>query len=143
MDQRIVRSGVARHYGRYVDDIVLMDADIDRLREAYRTIVAELSKVDLVLHPQKTRCAPMVDGFDFCGRFIKPRRSYLRRRTARKAKNAMGNLTGSNHKGETVTSYLALARHCNSYKLRKRWAIEASQHGVVFMRNLTKARSTT
>jgi len=28
MDQRIVRSGVARHYGRYVDDIVLMDADI-------------------------------------------------------------------------------------------------------------------
>ena len=142
MDQRIVRSGFARHYGRYVDDIVLMDADIKRLREAYKVIVSELDNVDLMLHPQKTRCAPITDGFDFCGRFIKPRRSYLRRRTARKAKNAMKNLTGSNHKGETVTSYLALARHCNSYRLRKKWAIEASQHGVVFMRNLTKARAT-
>ena len=42
--------------------------------------------------------------------------------------------------GETVTSYLALARPSNSYNLRKNWAIEASQHNVVIMRNLTKAR---
>ncbi len=143
MDQRIVRSGAARHYGRYVDDIVLMDADIERLRDAYRAIVDELSEVDLVLHPQKTRCAPITDGFDFCGRFIKPRRTYLRRRTVRRAQNAIDKLTGSNHKGETVTSYLALARHCNSYRLRKKWAIKASQHGISFMGNLTRARSTS
>lgn len=143
MDQKVVRSKVVRHYGRYVDDIVMMDSDIHNLRAAYRLIVQCLADLGLELHPQKTRCAPVSDGFDFCGRFIKPRRTYLRRRTVLRAKKALDELTGSHHKGETVTSYLALARHCNSYRLRKEWAIEASQHGVVFMRNLTKARATT
>ena len=141
MDQRLVRSGVVRHYGRYVDDLVLMDADIDRLREAYRMIVEELAAVGLELHPGKTRCIPIDAGFDFCGRYIKPHRTYLRRRTARRGHKAMEGLEKNHHRGETVTSYLALARHCNSYRLRKQWAVEASQHGVVFMRNLTKARS--
>jgi len=141
IDQLMVRSKITAHYGRYVDDIVMMDADIGNLRIAYKVMVSELRKIGLTLHPQKTKCAPVADGFDFCGRFIKPRRTYLRRRTTKRAKLAMQNLHLNKHKGETVTSYLALARHCNGYTLRKKWAVTASQKGVVFMRNLTKARS--
>lgn len=141
MDRLMVNSGNARHYGRYVDDIVMMDTDIDNLRNAYRRIVRELYRMGLELHPDKTRFGPVADGFDFCGRFIKPRRTYLRRRTAHKGSRAMKQLSHNRHKGETLTSYMALARHCNAYRLRKQWAIEASRHGVVTMRNLTKARA--
>jgi len=141
MDQRIARSGVARHYGRYVDDIVLMDPDIDNLRAAYRIIVKDLSGLGLELHPDKTRCIPVADGFDFCGRYILPHRTYLRRRTVKRGNQAISNMQGNRHKGETLTSYLALARPCNSRSLRKQWAIRASQHGVVTMRNHTKARA--
>jgi len=141
LDQVIVRSGIVKFYGRYVDDIILMDQDIENLRAAYKMIVTELGKLGLKLHPDKTRCGPVRDGFDFCGRFILPHRTYLRKKTARRGRLAMKTLEGNPHKGETVTSYLALARPCNSYNLRKNWAIEASKHKVVFMRNLTKARS--
>lgn len=140
LDQVIVRNNVVKFYGRYVDDLVLMDQNIENLRTAYRMIVTELDKLGLKLHPNKTRCAPVRDGFDFCGRFILPHRTHLRRKTANRAHLAMRNLDKNKHKGETVTSYLALARPCNSYNLRKSWAIEASKHKVVFMRNWTKAR---
>lgn len=141
IDQTIVRSGVAKHYGRYVDDIVLMDPDIDNLRAAYRIIVKALASLGLELHPDKTRCIPVADGFDFCGRYILPRRTYLRRRTVQRGKQAIDKMGKSSRKGETMTSYLALARHCNTHRLRKQWAIKASPHGLVFMRNHTKARA--
>jgi len=89
MDQRIARSGVVQRYGRYVDDIVLMDPDIENLRAAYRMIVEELAALGLELHPDKTRCIPVADGFDFCGRYILPHRTYLRRRTAQRGWQAI------------------------------------------------------
>lgn len=143
VDQMIVRSGLVRHYGRYVDDIVLMDADIENLRQAYRMIVGRLSSLGLELHPDKTRCIPVADGFDFCGRYILPHRTYLRRRTVKRGHEAIRGMSKNKHKGETLTSYLALARPCNSHKLRKQWAIIASQQGLVTMRNHTKARAVS
>ena len=142
LDQLIVRSGVVRHYGRYVDDIILMDPDIENLRNAYRMIVAELAKIGLELHPDKTRCIPVADGFDFCGRYILPHRTYLRRRTVNRGSQAIREMANNPHKGETLTSYLALARPCNTHNLRKHWAIQASPYGLVTMRNHTKARAT-
>jgi len=142
MDQIIARSGVVKHYGRYVDDIVLMDPDIENLRAAYRMIVEELAKLGLELHPDKTRCIPVADGFDFCGRFILPHRTYLRRRTAQRGWQAIEDMEHNGHKGEKFTSYLALARPCNTHTLRKQWAIAASPKGLVTMRNHTKARAT-
>jgi len=142
MDQRIARSGVVKHYGRYVDDLVLMDPDIEKLRVAYRMIVEELAALGLDLHPDKTRCIPVADGFDFCGRYILPHRTYLRRQTAKRGWQAIENMEHNGHKGETLTSYFALARPCNTHNLRKQWAIAASPKGVVTMRNHTKARTT-
>lgn len=143
MDQRIVRSGLVKHYGRYVDDIVLMSPDIENLRAAYRIIVRELAALGLELHPDKTRCIPVADGFDFCGRYILPRRTYLRRRTVQRANKAIREIGKSSTKGETLTSYLALARPCNTHNLRKRWAVLASRKGLVTMRNHTKARASS
>ena len=141
LDQEIVRSKVARHYGRYVDDIIVMDSDLDNLRAAYKKIVTVLRDLELQLHPEKTTMRPMKDGFDFCGRFVKPYRSYLRKSTSKRGTQSITDLSENEHPGETVTSYLALARHCNSYSLRKRWAIAASKQGIVFSRNITRARA--
>jgi len=143
MDQRIVRSSIVRHYGRYVDDIVMMDTDLDNLRAAYRVVVEELSRLSLNLHADKTRCIPVDDGFDFCGRYILPHRSYLRRKTAKAGGRAIADLSHNGHKGETVTSYLALARRMNTYNLRRQWAVKASSQGVTLSRNLTKARAAS
>jgi len=142
LDQRMARERVASFYGRYVDDIVVMDADRERIDAAYALIAETLNGVGLELHPDKTRIAPVYDGFDFCGRFILPHRSYLRRRTVQRGFQAIRKMPKNPHKGETMTSYLALARPCNTHNLRKQWAIHGSKHGLVFMRNHTKARAT-
>jgi len=143
LDQYMVRESPVRHYGRYVDDIVIMDQDLGKIKESYEKMEEILADLELELHPDKTSIRPIKDGFDFCGRFIKPYRTYLRNSTAKRGTQSITDLSENEHPGETVTSYLALARNCNSHSLRKRWAIAASKQGVVFSRNITRARAKT
>ena len=142
LDQRIVNESWARHYGRYVDDMVLLDASSDRLLEANEKIISTLGDIGLSLHPDKTRLSPISHGFDFCGRFIKPHRTYLRKSTSRRGTQRIKNLRNNPHPAETATSYMALARHCNAYSLRKYWAEEASKHGISVTHNYTRARKS-
>jgi hypothetical protein len=51
----------------------------------------------------------------------------------------MNGLKNSIHPAETATSYLALARHCNAYKLRKQWASKIRKSGIKTDILLTKA----
>lgn len=130
IDQYVVRNKLARHYGRYVDDMVLMDADKGKLEEAKCELEELLEKIKLYPHPQKTKLLPLEAGLDFCGRFIKPRRSYLRKSTSIRGTNAVRNLSLSKHPQETLTSYYALARHCSTYNLRQHWKSIAYTQGI-------------
>ena len=126
IDQAAVRGRWARHYGRYVDDMLMLDESRDRLQVALHHLTEALNGLGLQLHPDKTHLKPVAAGFDFAGRFVLPHRSYLRRATVRRAANAINQLDNNDHPAETVTSYLALARQVNGYTLRSSWAQRAA-----------------
>ena len=130
VDQHVTRQRLARHYGRYVDDMLLLDRDPGRLRAALDEIAGKLAELGLRLHPDKVSLKPVSDGIDFCGRFIKPYRSYLRRSTVKRADQTLARLPGNPQARETVTSYLALARPTNTWKLRGSICHRAAQHGL-------------
>jgi hypothetical protein len=143
LDQQIVRRKKAQAYGRYVDDICVLDRSHSRLIETKGYIEGVLNAMGLELNDSKTTIKPIDDGFDFCGRFVKPHRSYLRRSTVRRGNKALASLSASSHPAETVTSYLGLARHCNAFNLRKKWASQAETFGVKIDPLLTKATRGT
>lgn len=139
LDQMIVRKYPKCHYGRYVDDICILSQDIEELYKIKRDASLKLLQLGHTLNLQKTSIKPMEHGFDFCGRFVKPFRTYLRRATVRRGNAAMNGLKSSIHPAETATSYFALARHCNTYRLRKQWASKIRKAGLATDLRMTKA----
>jgi hypothetical protein len=139
LDQHMVRGGFARHYGRYVDDIVLMDVSKEKLKTALDEIRSKLWQLGHVLNEDKTYLGAVNFGFDFCGRFVLPFRSYLRKITRKRGNIGISGLAGNAHPAETVTSYLGLARHCHAYNLRAKWAKIAIKNNLTVDFDLTKA----
>lgn len=71
-----------RHYGRYVDDFLLMHEDRSVLEASIPTIRDFLRDVlRLQLHPKKIMLRSVRDGFPFLGGYVKPYRTYLGNRT--------------------------------------------------------------
>lgn len=67
-----------RPYLRYVDDIIVLDQDIQRLAEI-RTWVRERLDVErLRLHPRKVRVSPVSNGLNGLGYVVNPARGRLR-----------------------------------------------------------------
>jgi len=76
----------ARHYIRYVDDMVLLHESPDWLNAAHREIKAFLPRVlGAQLNPKKTILQPIARGIDFVGQVIKPWHSTTRRRVVNDA----------------------------------------------------------
>src|SRR5690606_36518249 len=69
----------ARHYGRYVDDMILFHEDPDILNSWYSQMDNFLREnLALRLHPNKKHINLADKGIDFTGFIIKPGRVYLR-----------------------------------------------------------------
>jgi len=139
LDQHMVRGNFARHYGRYVDDIVLLDSSKEKLQIAILEIKKKLLELGHFLNKDKTYLGAVNFGFDFCGRFVLPFRSYLRKITRKRGNIGISGLAGNAHPAETVTSYLGLARHCHAYNLRAKWAKIAIKNNLTVDFDLTKA----
>lgn len=117
-----------------------MDQDLNRVKDAVSAVSEELKCLNLQLNPDKTRIRQASDGFDFCGRFVMPHRTYLRQATVDRGNDAMKRLARSEHPAETVTSYMGTARHCNTRRLRVKWGLVAQAAGLRVDRNFTKVR---
>lgn len=119
------------HYGRYVDDMVLVHPSKEYLLAVRRRISDWLSARGLMLHPKKMYLQHYAKGVMFVGGMIKPGRKYLSHRT-------IGRLYAKIHwynqllAGErtqnvdarfidrmlaTFNSYLGMMRHYNSERL--------------------------
>lgn len=69
------------YYGRYVDDMVIVDESKDRLLELRRKINVWLKEQGLTLHPKKIYLQHCAKGVKFIGGVIKPGRKYIASRT--------------------------------------------------------------
>jgi len=129
LDQHVKHVLKARHYGRYVDDMVLFHEDPAILNSWYVQMDNFLkSRLGLHLHPNKKHINRADSGIDFTGFIIKPGRTYLRRTSLSGCKRK---IRAWERKGspvdpqtlekvsQSLNSYLGMLRQVNGYKVRK------------------------
>lgn len=112
LDQHVKHQIRARHYCRYVDDMVLLHDSTDWLTEALAGINAFLPGLGLALNPRKTILQPIDRGIDFVGHVIKPWRRTTRPRTMRTALERIRTVPDADTFA-TGNSYLGLARQAS------------------------------
>ena len=81
LDHLITEEWGISYYGRYVDDMVLVDASKEKLIAVRNNISAWLEQHDLKLHPNKNYLQHCAKGVKFVGSVIKPGRKYIASRT--------------------------------------------------------------
>lgn len=130
LDHLISEEWGVKHYGRYVDDMVLVHPSKEHLIEVKAKIAGWLSEHGLSLHPRKIYQQHYTKGVLFIGGMILPGRKYLSNRTVGFCYDAIDRLNrlaaGSpdyvkTHGEEfvsTINSYLGMMRHFSSYNLR-------------------------
>lgn len=122
-----------RYYGRYVDDLVVISEDKDRLRKLIPIIKDFLKKeLELDVHPKKIYLQHFSKGTEFLGVLIKPYRKYV---SCRIKNNFLQKIEAINNKlskkefseeekakiVSQINSYLGTLKHYNTYNLRMKF----------------------
>ena len=136
VDQFLARRANPRplYWQRYVDDIVCMDTDPQRLSHLSCVINQFLgAHLGLVLHPKKTIIQPLSRGLDHLGYFHLPNRVYPRKRVLKAAKNKLHQtILGPDQSADEIlpwaNSYLGHFGHADSHRLRQNFCQTLSQH---------------
>ena len=128
LDHKITGDWGVKHYGRYVDDMVLIHPSAAYLLEVRKKISAWLGTRGLRLHPRKMYLQHYSKGVMFVGGMIKPGRKYIAHRTVGRFFARIhcfnGLLTrekvdghGRNNVCATVNSYLGMMCHYEARRL--------------------------
>lgn len=131
-DHYVKRSLGIRYYGRYVDDFVLIHPNKQYLIRCI-SYIKDYLKDDLMLelHPKKVYLQHYSKGVKYLGAVILPHRIYLANRTKgnfyesiqKHSAVAKDHKPNSEERGaflSSMNSYLGIARHYKTYKMRKR-----------------------
>lgn len=113
-----------KYYGRYVDDFVIIHQDKEHLKSLIPIVRNYLAdKLQLTLHPNKIYLQYYSKWVKFLGAYLKPRRTYIHRRTLWNFKKKMKWLVGGlDVKDELnmINSYLGVLRHGRNFTVRKK-----------------------
>ncbi len=105
-----------KYYIRYADDFVIFSEDKTYLENMLASIEDFLEeRLKLTLHPNKVSIMTFASGVDFLGWIHFPYHLQLRNTTKRRV---VRNMKGY-PKPETVSSYMGLLAHGNTYKIQK------------------------
>ena len=121
-DQFIKRDILCEHFGRYVDDSVMVDACREWLMEQVPKVREFLAdELGLQLHMGKLHVREVSQGVEFLGAFIKPYRDYVSNKTlARIEQNIKTlDLRDIGHAEASINSYLGVLSHSASYNIRQ------------------------
>lgn len=129
LDQFVKHKLKCRHYGRYVDDMILFHQNPTVLNKWHAEIDRFLrERLALRLRPDKTWLNTIENGYDFVGFFIKPGRIYMRNHSLNRCKQK---IRSWERKGSPVheeallnlsmrmNSYLGMLRQVDGYNARK------------------------
>ncbi len=131
LDQFIKRKLKSKYYIRYVDDIILLDADKEKLKYLRNRINNFLMKnLRLELNVNKVRFQLLVKGIDFLGYFVKPDYVLVRQKVIKRLKNNLFKMSFANFKFlnkqmflkrnlAMINSYYGHFNHAQSFNLRK------------------------
>lgn len=132
LDHLVTEQWGVVHYGRYVDDMVLVHPSKEHLLTVKKEIGRWLSAHGLSLHPRKVYLQHYKKGVLFIGGMILPGRKYISNRTVGFCYDAIDRLnrlaaaspdyvfTHGEEFVSTINSYLGMMRHFSSYNLRRK-----------------------
>ena len=121
-DQFVKQDIKCRHYGRYVDDCIMIDADKEWLLKQVPKVREFLDdKLGLQLHMGKLHIQDIHKGVEFLGTFVKPYRDYISNKTLERIREKMQqlNLRNTEKTNRTINSYLGILSHTASYNIRR------------------------
>lgn len=121
-DQHVKRMLFCRHYGRYVDDSVMIDPDKEwLLAQVPKVREFLLDELGLELHQGKIHIQEVHKGVEFLGTFVKPYREYVSNRTLERMQKKLQQVDLRNREAalRSVNSYLGIMSHTASYNLRR------------------------
>ena len=119
----------AKYYIRYVDDFVILHKSPEILRQYMKEIDKYLTeKLDLELHPEKSKIIPFQKGTEFLGMRIFPHHKLLKGKNLRKFYRKINSLYVDYDSGlvnydtiyDSLEGWSAYANNANTYKLKKR-----------------------
>jgi hypothetical protein len=128
LDQFIKRELKCKYYIRYVDDLVFLDKNKERLKYLRDKINLFLKEnLDLELNLNKTKLQPINKGIDFLGYFIKPAHTLVRQRVVKRLKQKLmfyaesDNINRKELKNilAKINSYYGHFCYASSFNLRK------------------------
>ena len=112
------------YYGRYVDDFIIIHQDKEKLLNIVPLIRDFLSEtLHLTLHPKKIYLQENKKWVLFLWAYIKPYRTYVRKRTIGKMYNRIQEINQTRDKEKilsTINSYLWIFSHHKSYRIAKK-----------------------
>ncbi|MFH1972256.1 MAG: reverse transcriptase domain-containing protein [archaeon] len=117
-----------KYYIRYVDDFVILDKSKESLENYKEKIESFLmNKLDIELHPDKTKIFPLQGGTDFLGFKIFPNHKIIQKKNKRRFKSKFKLYTIKYKKGvieydkiyDFLEGWLAYSKHADTYKFRK------------------------
>ena len=125
LDEFVKRELKVKHYGRYVDDVVIVSESkeykyIKSMIEPIRAFLR--GKLQLELSVNKTRVCNARHGVEFLGAFIKPYRTYPATRTLRRLRGRLKSLDWSERPSRIqarVNSMLGVLSHYDCWHVRK------------------------
>jgi hypothetical protein len=113
LDQFCTHRLNGRHYVRYVDDFILLDASAQRLNADHDRIAEFLpDRLGARLNPKKTILQPVDRGVDFVGHVIKPWHRTTRKRTVSTAMQRLATMP-ADEVFAAGNSYLGLVRQAS------------------------------
>ena len=116
-DQFVKHKLKVKHYIRYADDFVIFSEDKKYLQNTTFAMQEFLyEKLKLKLHPDKVFIKTLSSGVDFLGWVNFPNHRVLRTVTKKRMLKRLQEINSL----ETVSSYLGLLKHGNTYKIRNK-----------------------
>lgn len=126
LDHYIMEELGFNFYGRYVDDIMIVSDDKEKLLKAIPLIVKfAKEKLGVTIHPDKRYLQHYKKGVKFIGGVLKEGRKYIINRTRGSLINKLTHQFKEHHKKleldfmMTLNSYLGFMSHYDSYNIRK------------------------
>jgi RNA-directed DNA polymerase len=148
LDQFVKRILKNKYYFRYVDDIVLLANDKEKLKYQRDKIDDFLNrKLDLKLNKKKTKIQSVNKGINFLGYFIKIDHMLVRKRVVSNLRLKLQKIKEDSNLGKkdisVINSYFGHFRHVNSFRLRKNISekiIEGSNVRIMVKGNYSSLR---
>lgn len=135
-DKHVVHHIKPQGYIRYVDDFILIDCNMEKLKVAKDEIERVLwDKLQLTPNPSKTVLNSVYQGVDFVGGIVKPWRTIPRKITVGSAKKS----AKKKRNALSITCRLGCLRNYKSYDVRREIARNSLKSGHAVNSHFTKA----